>query len=578
MFLPKAPGDGALKLYINPNKTFLYAFGIISTLLLTGGGVLFSLHSYATFWFLAFVCANAFYLSLSYILGAFAKPFDYAHHDSIRYAHKYFKPTVDIYLPTAGEPLAILKNTYHHVDQLKWDQKNLNVYVLDDKNRMEVALLAHAFGFKYIARTNAPYLKKAGNIRNAFAQTGGEYILILDADFCPRPDFLENTVPYMIANKNLGILQTPQFFTVEDHQPWIQRGAASVQELFYRLIQVNRNQYGASICVGTCALYRRSALAPHGGTYPIEHSEDVHTGFQLLKDGWDIRYIPVNLAAGACPDTREAFFNQQYRWCLGSTSLFLNRELFWKTRLKFMQRLSFLSGMLYYQATAIGIFFTPFPGLYTLFFSPENVHIYNAVFSLPSLLFGTLHMKMWNKQPYGLFVVRTKMISYWSHLFAIKDKILGTAMGWEATGKVGGGSRRFKLAMRGMLSWNLIVTLLVFVGCCVHMRGWNDLNFYPLICVTAFNLYLTLGCSSDNTRGPKSAARCGLRPEPLKRRLLASIKEMLRPLRKLTHYTRYMPSNRRTRLPTGQSEVYTRRRPIQDFLDRRRQLRRNLRR
>lgn len=89
-----------------------------------------------------------------------------------------------------------------------------------------------------IRRDNRPELKKAGNLRYAFARTLGELYAIFDADFCPRPDFLRETVPYFEAEPSIGILQTPQFFRRREEQTWVEQGAGSGQELFYRLIQV----------------------------------------------------------------------------------------------------------------------------------------------------------------------------------------------------------------------------------------------------------------------------------------------------------------------------------------------------
>ncbi|CAN0312789.1 unnamed protein product, partial [Hapterophycus canaliculatus] len=37
-----------------------------------------------------------------------------------------------------------------------------------------------------IRRPNIPELKKAGNLRYAFARTSGQVLVIFDADFCPR--------------------------------------------------------------------------------------------------------------------------------------------------------------------------------------------------------------------------------------------------------------------------------------------------------------------------------------------------------------------------------------------------------
>lgn len=88
-----------------------------------------------------------------------------------------------------------------------------------------------------IRRDNRPELKKAGNLRYAFNRTRGEIIVIFDADFCPRPEFLRETTPYF-AKEDLAILQTPQFFRCREEQTWVERGAGVTQELFYRMVQV----------------------------------------------------------------------------------------------------------------------------------------------------------------------------------------------------------------------------------------------------------------------------------------------------------------------------------------------------
>lgn len=45
---------------------------------------------------------------------------------------------------------------------------------------------------------------------------------------------------------------------------------------------------------------------------------------------------------------------QQYRWCMGSTTL-LSDKTFWRSNLTSMQKLCYLSGMFYYSATAMVI-------------------------------------------------------------------------------------------------------------------------------------------------------------------------------------------------------------------------------
>ncbi len=89
----------------------------------------------------------------------------------------------------------------------------------------------------------------------------------------------------MAAYPDAGIVQTPQFFRVVDQQTWVERGAGAVQELFYRSIQSARSNKGGAICVGSCALYRRTALQHNEGMSLAEHSEDMRTGFDLQRIG-----------------------------------------------------------------------------------------------------------------------------------------------------------------------------------------------------------------------------------------------------------------------------------------------------
>ena len=212
-------------------------------------------------------------------------------------------PSIDVFLPTYGEDVAVLRNTYTHVKAM--EAGRVEVHVLDDGDRGEVRdLAAQSVRLRFV-RPNRGHLKKAGNLQYAFARTSGDHIVILDADFCPRPDFLRHLVPYM-DDPAVGIVQSPQYFDSGENLNWIQRTAGSTQELFYLLILPSRDRFNAAICVGTCALYRRKALEATGGFAQIEHSEDIHTGLHLMQAGFQTRYVPIVVSRGLCPGTWRA--------------------------------------------------------------------------------------------------------------------------------------------------------------------------------------------------------------------------------------------------------------------------------
>jgi hypothetical protein len=279
LILPSGPTDEEKLAYLHTNRVVLYCAGIFSFLSLATGMWLFVASSYYFAWFGIFSVAMQLYMGVGYVVGLVGKDFDYENHKRVVRENPIDPdtcPTVDIYLPVCKEPIEILNNTWKYVEKLKYPRHKFNVYVLDDGAQDAVRDLAAKFKFEYIVRDDRPRLKKAGNLRWAFQRTTGHFFNIYDADFCPREDFLLELMPMMLEDSKIAIVQSPQFFRTKSEQTWVEQGAGAVQELFYRVVQVNRDRWGASICVGSNALYRRAALVDVGGTAEIGFSEDVH--------------------------------------------------------------------------------------------------------------------------------------------------------------------------------------------------------------------------------------------------------------------------------------------------------------
>lgn len=367
-------------------------------------------------------------------------------------------PSVDVFLPTCGEDLEVLQNTYRHVSALEWGAE-LAVWVLDDADRPEVADLAATYGFEYIVRPNRGQMKKAGNLLYAAGLSSGEVIAVLDADFCPRPDYLMQLVPYL-QDPQVGIVQSPQYFQTTMSMTWLERGAAAIQEMFYRWVQPSRDAVGGAICVGTCALYRRSALDAAGGFVQIEHSEDVHTGIAVIRGGYEVRYVPVVASVGLCPDDMAAFVSQQYRWCTGSMSL-LAQELRRAHRpLPISQRLCYWSGYLYYVSTAANIVLGHLPILVMiLMYGPEIRPVHTVLF-LPVVW---AHMVLVPRVMRGRWrpdALRVGMAASFAHAVAIWHVVRGRSGAWTPTGTRGGsGATARSVAQLGIVVMTLVLGL-----------------------------------------------------------------------------------------------------------------------
>jgi cellulose synthase (UDP-forming) len=397
-------------------------------------------------------------------------------------------PTVDVFLPVCGEPLPVLRNTWVHVaNMMRHYQGQVVPYVLDDSASAEIKAMAREFGFVYATRPNRGWGKKSGNLWFGFQVSYGEYILLLDADFAPRHDLLDETLPYLEADPRTGIVQTPQFFHVVDDQTWVERGAGAVQELFYRSIQTVRSRKGGAICVGSCAVYRRAALADNGGMTLANHSEDVLTGFDLNRIGWRLRYIPVALSTGNCPDNVIAFLNQQYRWCSGTIGLLFGSR-FWRAQLSPHTRLCYLAGLVYYVYTAVFIFAVPLLTITILAATPQVVRWQNMLFMAPALVYSALIFPGWHHSPYRLEAWAVKMVAGWAHVFAYWDTIRHKPLGWRPTGgdrRTQDGRRRFWACF---VVWT-VGTSAAWSGLALwRMMTMNPANFAVLFALGVFEV------------------------------------------------------------------------------------------
>jgi cellulose synthase (UDP-forming) len=435
-------------------------------------------------WFLLyapFMLLGTLTFFVSLLADGFGAGFDLAEHRKIVENWRPWRyPSVDVFMPTCGEPIELLRNSWTYVAALRTAYRGrLTPYVLDDSGSPELKALAKKFGFAYAARPNRGWYKKSGNLKYGYEISDGEFILLLDADFAPRADLLDETLPYFDTFADVGIVQTPQYFHVADEQTWVERGAGAIQELFYRSIQTVRARKDGAICVGSCAVYRRAALEQNGGMSLAEHSEDLHTGFDLYRLGWRLRYLPVALSTGNCPDNVMAFMNQQYRWCSGTMSL-LKHGKFWSTKLTLHSRLCYLAGLAGYAYTAVFTFVAPALAIGMLLLTPGFLLLKNMLFVAPVLFYAGVIYPMWHKSPYRLEAWSVRVLSGWAHVFALWDMLTGRLRGWQPSGT---GAKRQDGRHRlwaGLIGWSLGTAVL-----------WTGLAVWRMMTMDAYNFFLT---------------------------------------------------------------------------------------
>lgn len=374
---------------------------------------------------------------ISLVWATQVRPFDRAAHDRAVRRGPRSPGSVDVFITTCGEDSFVIEHTLWRAMML--DHPDVRVYVLDDKGSDEIRRYAEIWGATYFHRPNRGWMKKAGNLHHAYQRSDGDYIVVLDADFAVRPDFLQHTLPYF-DDPTIGILQTPQFFRVS-RTNWVERGAAAQQEQFYRIGMRARDRRGGAICVGTNAVYRRSALDERGGMALLEHSEDLFTGMKVIDAGYRVTYLPVVLAAGSAPTTTQALASQQYRWARGNFAL-SSTPMFKRLRLSPMQRLSIWDGWIFYITSALSPVVAVLVPLLTLAEAPEAISFAPALWLVPSLVTEFVLQPRWLILSDGRASRRVGLISQIAHLDALRDHLTDREQEWIPTGGIQAGKHR----------------------------------------------------------------------------------------------------------------------------------------
>jgi cellulose synthase/poly-beta-1,6-N-acetylglucosamine synthase-like glycosyltransferase len=504
-YLPVPPDDVERDLYLGPQHRWVVPLSFVGYILIVISVTLFVMRRYWTAALFVPLLISSAGTTISLLTSSRKRRISLEDHRvRVERWMPDVVPSVDVFLPTAGEDLDILRNTYRHVARLEWAGQ-LTVYVLDDSARDSVRELAHAHGFTYLSRPDRGRLKKAGNLKFGFEHSDGDVIAVFDADFVPRRDYLFELAPYL-DEPDVGIVQSPQFFDADKTMNWLQRAASATQVLFYRWVQPSRDRCGAAICVGTSALYRRAALERSGGFAQIGHSEDVHTGVNLIGVGYRLRYVPTVVSKGICPDAFDQFVTQQYRWCSGSMSLLFSKR-FHRLDLSPLQRLCFWSGFLYYITTAINVFAMLIPPIIMGYFAAGHVRMSNYVFVALALVVRQAVVPMITLERESLLGLARIQTTYsFAHAVALWDTLRDRTDSWVATGTATK-SRTAVRVRRLAVTWFVSVQAMLWGAIAWHEPQYGLTRYWPYIATAVLNLYIALPIALGRADLPFSRAR-----------------------------------------------------------------------
>lgn len=240
-----------------------------------------------------------------------------------------------------GEPLGMVEVTLRALQKVRYPH---TTYLLDGTGDPGFAEVARRHGAVPLDVVGVPGAK-AGKINAALRVTDEPFILVLDPDHVPRPDFLDRVLGHF-DDACVGFVQVAQGYYNQGRSP-IARAAAEQTYAFYGPVQMGLYGLGAAVAIGANCTFRRQALSSIGG-HAVGLAEDLLTSLRLHAAGWRSVYVPEILSRGLVPETLADFCKQQLKWATGAVDMLVDELPRHLTRLSWGQRITYLGIGTYY--------------------------------------------------------------------------------------------------------------------------------------------------------------------------------------------------------------------------------------
>ncbi|HBI40730.1 MAG TPA: glycosyl transferase family 2, partial [Tenacibaculum sp.] len=236
-------------------------------------------------------------------------------------------PYVTIQLPVYNE-LYVMERLLDNIAKINYPSDKLEIQVLDDSTDESVETTAKhikklqktGLDIQHIRRENREGFK-AGALKEGLKIAKGEFIAIFDADFLPKPCWLEKTVPFF-KNPEIGVVQT-RWGHINRNYSTLTKIQAFALDAHFTLEQVGRNSQGHFINFnGTAGIWRKECIYDAGNWEGDTLTEDLDLSYRAQLKRWKFKYLEDVETPAELPVIISAARSQQFRWNKGGAENF----------------------------------------------------------------------------------------------------------------------------------------------------------------------------------------------------------------------------------------------------------------
>jgi len=232
-------------------------------------------------------------------------------------------PFVTVQLPVYNE-VYVIERLIRTVAQFSYPKDRFEIQILDDSTDETTSIVSKIIEELSPTGVNIQLIQrpdrvgfKAGALSYGMKIAKGEFIAIFDADFMPKPDFLEQTIPFF-QDEKIGVVQTRWQHINEDYSILTQMQAFGL-DAHFTVEQTGRSSGGHFINFnGTGGVWRKTCIEDAGGWSADTLTEDLDLSYRAQLKGWKFKYLENVGSPSELPAAMNALKNQQFRWTKGA--------------------------------------------------------------------------------------------------------------------------------------------------------------------------------------------------------------------------------------------------------------------
>ncbi|KAG2320907.1 hypothetical protein Bca52824_014120 [Brassica carinata] len=186
----------------------------------------------------------------------------------------------------------------------KWESKGVNIKCerRDNRNGYKAGALKQGMKHNYVKLCN--------------------YVAIFDADFQPEPDYLQRSVPFLVHNPTVALVQARWRFMNANKCLMTRIQEMSLNYHFMAEQESGSTRHAFFSFNGTAGVWRMAAMEEAGGWNDRTTVEDMDLGVRAGLLGWKFVFLDDLMVKSELPSKFKAFRFQQHRWSCGPANLF----------------------------------------------------------------------------------------------------------------------------------------------------------------------------------------------------------------------------------------------------------------